>query len=112
MSYTLTEVANADLDGILRYGIKVWGQDSAIVYFRALIAEIDICAQNPEIGLKIPGFEPECRSWLAKDYVIFYRKRESDIEVFRVAHQKSDILKWLRKQKNLDPHQPTLTPAG
>jgi len=87
--YRLSPLASEDLDGIYDYTFDEWGVDQVHVYRRHIEKALKEIAQDPRRpGSKERGDLLEgCRSYRVEHHYLFYRIRESHVEVGRVLHE-------------------------
>ena len=90
-SYRLTRRATADLNHIAAYSRRQWGRRQTTTYLKALLERFAWLADNPDIGRLRPDVLPELRSFRQGSHIIFYRARESVIEVIGVPHVSMDV---------------------
>lgn len=56
-----------------------------------LTAKIDYLAEFPEMGKLKPEYGDEMRCFPFGAYLVFYRKRDEGVRVFRILHASRDI---------------------
>lgn len=90
-SFTLTNMAKADLKEIGHYTQENWGREQRILYLNMLDACFHRLATNPFLGKDFrdcAGY----RKFNAGSHLIFYRQKSIDtVEVVRVLHCSMDI---------------------
>jgi toxin ParE1/3/4 len=89
-SFLLTLEAKKDLEEIHDY----IAQDNPSMALSFIISIQDKCqsvASSPEIGRKREELGSELRSFPIKNYIIFYRISNSNIQVIRILHAARDI---------------------
>ena len=91
-SFSLTNMAKADLKGIALYTQEQWGRDQRDEYLTML----DVCfhqlAANPLKGKDSSDIRHGYRKLNAGSHVIFYRQTlNNSIEIVRILHGRMDI---------------------
>jgi toxin ParE1/3/4 len=91
-SFTLTNMAKADLKGIALYTQEQWGRDQRDEYLNML----DVCfhqlAANPFKGKDSSDIRNGYRKLSVGSHVIFYRQTlNNSIEIVRILHGRMDI---------------------
>ena len=79
-----SELAERDLDEIIRFTTRTWSEDQADRYQADLENAIDLLLQFPEMGKRF-------RQYRRRDvgsHVIFYRPTETGIWIARVLHKR------------------------
>ena len=89
--FRLTPRAAADLNHIAAYTLRKWGRRQATAYLKALNDRFAWLAEYPEIGRARPEVLPGLRSFREGSYIIFYRMRETVIEIIGVPQMSMDI---------------------
>jgi toxin ParE1/3/4 len=91
-SFTLTNMAKADLKGIALYTQKQWGRDLRNEYLTMLDACFHQLAANPLKGKDCSYIRSGYRKLNAGSHVIFYRQMlNNPIEIVRILHGRMDI---------------------
>lgn len=91
-SFSLTNMAKADLKGIALYTQEQWGRDKRDEYLTMLDACFHQLAANPLKGKDCSDVRNGYRKLKAGSHVIFYRQRLNDsIEIVRILHGHMDI---------------------
>ncbi len=91
-SFTITNMAKADLKEIGRYTQEHWGRDQRDQYLTMLDAYFHQLAANPFNGKDCSEIREGYRKLNAGSHVIFYRQTLTDtIEIVRVLHRRMDI---------------------
>ena len=90
-SFTLTNIAKADLKDIGRYTLNKWGREQRNHYFSILDACFRQLAENPLNGMDCSEIRSGYRKFTVASHIIFYRQIIPDsIEVVRVLHSHMD----------------------
>ena len=91
-SFTLTNMAKADLKEIGHYTQNRWGRDQRDQYLKMLDVSFQKLAANPLKGKDCSDIRIGYRKLNAGSHVIFYRQTLTDtIEIVRVLHGYMDI---------------------
>lgn len=92
ISFTLTKMAKADLQGIARYTQEHWGREQRDLYLKMLDASFQQLAANPFKGKNCSDIREGYWKLNVGSHIIFYRQTLPDtIEIVRVLHQRMDI---------------------
>jgi len=91
-SFTLTNLAKADLKEIGRYTQEHWGREQRDLYLKMLDVSFQQLADNPLKGKDCSDIRNGYCRYSAGSHVIFYRQQSSDtIEVVRILHGRMNI---------------------
>ncbi len=92
--YRLSDRAELDLEDIWTYLAQ---KDSlaADLMLAKILNKFPMLAQFPEMGCKRDDFTEPMRSFLVKPYIVFYRRTDIGIEIFRILHHSRDIERQL-----------------
>ncbi|ACD96298.1 type II toxin-antitoxin system RelE/ParE family toxin [Trichlorobacter lovleyi] len=91
-SFTLTNMAKADLKEIAKFTQNRWGREQRDLYLQMLDVSFRQLAVNPLKGKDCSDIRIGYRKLLAGSHVIFYRQTLTDtIEIVRVLHGHMDI---------------------
>lgn len=91
-SFTLTNMAMADLKEIGRYTQNRWGREQRDQYLEMLDVSFQQLAANPLKGKDCSEIRIGYRKLNVSSHVIFYRQTLTDmIEIVRVLHGHMDI---------------------
>jgi len=91
-TFTLTNMAKADLKEIARFTQNRWGREQRDVYLQMLDVSFHQLAANPLKGKDCGDIRIGYRKLNAGSHVIFYRQMLADtIEIVRVLHGHMDI---------------------
>jgi toxin ParE1/3/4 len=86
-AYTLSLLAERDLNGIANYTRDRWGILQAIRYIVELRSLCQQLAEMPTLGRSCEAIRPGLRRMEGGKHVIFYRVSEDGITVSRILHQ-------------------------
>jgi toxin ParE1/3/4 len=89
--YRITDEARADLDAIWLYVAERGGIETADRLIDAIIERFPRLASTPGMGIAREDFAPGLRSFPVGDYLIFYRRTTSRIDIVRVLHGSRDL---------------------
>jgi toxin ParE1/3/4 len=81
--YRLSHQAELDLEDIWAY--------LADLMLAKILNKFPMLAQFPDMGFERDDLAEPMRSFPVKPYIVFYRKIEIGIEIFRILHQSRDI---------------------
>lgn len=96
MRLVLRATAEADLRAIARYSLEEWGEEQADQYVSELLAYLDSVAQGHRhqrlytSGSGVVYLESKFRS-----YFIFSRPTKDALTIFRILHERRDVLRHL-----------------
>lgn len=90
MKYQLTEEAAKDIEEILEYSVKGFGEVRTGSYFNALKECIELLSENPNIGHDAIDILPDYLRFPYESHVIFYKKYLDSILVVRILHERMD----------------------
>jgi toxin ParE1/3/4 len=88
---TKTRLAENDLIDIWLYSYTEWGESLADDYLDQLNTGICNLLANPEIGIDCNYVREGYRRFQINKHLIFYRIRNTEIEIIRVLHETMDI---------------------
>ncbi len=90
-SFTLTNMAKADLREIGHYTQNRWGREQRNQYLKMLDVSFQQLAANPLKGKDCSDIRNGYRKFIVGSHVIFYRQTLTDtIEIVRVLHGHMD----------------------
>jgi toxin ParE1/3/4 len=97
----LSPAAVEDLENILQYTLDTWGGKQFALYFAAFQQAFDTILFNPETPLSVKREElfPDCQSICSGHHVVFFRRRNRNIEIVRVLHERMDFLKHFEEEE-------------
>ena len=91
-TFTLTNMAKADLKEIAKFTQNRWGREQRNLYLQMLDVSFQQLAANPLKGKDCSDIRLGYRKLNAGSHVIFYRKTLPDmIEIVRILHGHMDI---------------------
>jgi len=91
-SFTLTNMAKADLKEIANFTQNRWGREQRNLYLQMLDVSFQQLAANPLKGIDCSDIRLGYRKLNAGSHVIFYRQTLPDmIEIVRILHGHMDI---------------------
>jgi toxin ParE1/3/4 len=91
-TFTLKNMAKADLKEIGQYTQTRWGREQRDLYLKMLDVSFQQLADNPITGKDCSEIRIGYRKFNVGSHVIFYRQTLSDtIEIVRVLHGHMDI---------------------
>lgn len=90
--YDLTNEAVDDLTNIWDYTFEKWSEKQADTYYKMLLENCQLIANNPNIGKNYDEIKDELFGLKANRHIIFYRKfSDKPIEITRVLHERMDL---------------------
>ncbi len=89
-SFLLTLQAKKDLEEIHDF-ISQDNPTIALSFINSIQEKLQIVASSPEIGRKREELGFELRSFPIRNYIIFYRIKNSNIEIIRILHAARDV---------------------
>jgi len=93
--YWLTRSAENDLADIAKYTIETWGEKQLEIYRHRLEKRLALLVEFSELGRNHPMLRSDFRYVVEGKHYIFYRRVNTDIEVLRFLHCRSDIISKL-----------------
>lgn len=93
MSYKLSVKASEDIENIWLYTFENWSLEQADRYINLIFDEIEYVGANPNSGKDFSHVRESYRCTKVKSHLIFFRviDKQTDIEVVRILHQRTDI---------------------
>jgi toxin ParE1/3/4 len=82
--------ARKDLRIIRKHSERQWGSRKAGAYIEAIWDSIESLEKHPEIGRVVSPDQPESRRLTVTPHIVYYRIRESGVEISRVLHERMD----------------------
>jgi len=79
------------IESILEYSYRNFGLNQAIKYKTNLEYCFQLLADNPDMGRKSDELRQKYFRHKHESHIIFYRKRQSDIFIVAIIHDKMDI---------------------
>ena len=91
-TFTLTNMAKADLKEIAKFTQNRWGREQRDLYLQMLDVSFHQLAANPLKGKDCSDIRVGYRKLIVGSHVIFFRQTLTDtIEIVRVLHGHMDI---------------------
>ncbi len=93
MGYQISNKALEDIENIWLYTFENWSKEQADRYIHLIFDEIEYLALNPTTGKDFNHVRKNYRYSKVKSHLIFFKKikKETDIEIIRVLHERMDI---------------------
>jgi toxin ParE1/3/4 len=85
--YSLSPLAELDLDDIAEYTTDIWGPKQAVKYIDALFECFDRIMLDPALGRRCESIRPGLRRIEEGKHVIFYTSVEGGVFISRILHQ-------------------------
>lgn len=95
--FKLAPSADSDLQEIWEYTENRWGAEQAGNYLRKLDRRMTYLARNPKRGKRRTELPGGPISYHEQKHVIFYRCKETGIEIIRILHGSIDFPRHLEK---------------
>lgn len=93
-TYRLYPLAEADLEDIWRYTVRVWSVAQAERYHGEIVAAFEGVAKGERLG-RLADIREGYFKYLIGAHVIFYRAEGDGIDIVRVLHQRMDVSRHL-----------------
>jgi toxin ParE1/3/4 len=91
VAYKLTQIAEIDLQNLKYYSKHAFGEKRTIEYIRSIHEKCLKIAALPHLGFKRDDIRSDLRSAICESHVIFYKRLENEILIFRILHKSMDI---------------------
>lgn len=89
--YTITPPASRDIEKIADYLAENSSLESSDRFLQGITMKLKRLAQFPKIGRSRDELSPSLRSLLYESYLIFYRTKDTSIEILRVVSGYQDL---------------------
>lgn len=98
MDFKISKEAEKDLTRIWNYTFETWSIEQADRYINLVFEEIAYICENPKFGKDFSYIRKGYLRTKVKSHFVFYKinKKEQQIEVIRVLHQRMDIEQRLK----------------
>lgn len=93
--YTYSKRAERDLIDIYLTTAKEWGSAQADKYDAGLEKTVKLLTDSSTLGRNIDHIKVGCHRFEYERHIIFYRKRETDILIIRILHDRMDVERHL-----------------
>lgn len=100
--FELSNAALADLESLGGYTQKRYGRDQRKKYLSQLHNCFIQLSKNPHLGHERPDIKPGYRSVVEGKHVIFYRVKDTSIEIIRVLHGYMDLKRQIERSRRKD----------
>lgn len=91
-NYTLSELADEDIQEIAAKTLTTWGFEQARIYIENIHKAMLMLADNPSLGKSRKELFTEAKSFPVGKHIVFYKRCDGGIEVARILHQHMDHL--------------------
>ncbi len=81
-------MAEVDLEDIVRYSDRQWGEDQTIKYTSAMFDEAARLTHFPLTGRMLEGLDEETRALPVGSHVLIYRVTSIEIRILRILHER------------------------
>ncbi|MDQ3653690.1 MAG: type II toxin-antitoxin system RelE/ParE family toxin [Chloroflexota bacterium] len=78
--------AERNIDDILQYTLKTWGNGQAMTYYTLLWNAFRRVQAFPEIGRRATENRPEVRELVLEYHTIVYRYRDNTVTILRIVN--------------------------
>ncbi len=85
--YSLSPLAELDLDDIAEYTTDIWGPKQAVKYINALFLCFDRITHDPGLGRRCDSIRPGLRRIEEGKHVVFYASVKGGVFISRILHQ-------------------------
>ncbi|WP_197277280.1 type II toxin-antitoxin system RelE/ParE family toxin [Sphingomonas profundi] len=96
MKLVLSNLADADINGIAEYSLRQWGVAQARHYSAGLTAFLEDLRNGTVTGSVTLDTPSEVRRGKYRSHFIFFRRSATDLLIVRVLHERMDHLRHLR----------------
>jgi toxin ParE1/3/4 len=96
--FKLTPAADSDLQEIWEYTENRWGAEQADNYLRKLDRRMTYLARNPKRGKRRTELPVTSISYHEQKHAIFYRCKETGIEIIRILHGSMEFPRHLERR--------------
>jgi toxin ParE1/3/4 len=86
----LTDAAERDIRGILRFSRGRWGPERGETYGRRLADALQRLQLFPERGRRADRFAPGLRAHTVGQHVVYYLVNDEAVTIVRVLHERMD----------------------
>ena len=93
--YALSPAAQTDLEEIWDYTVGRWGEAQAERYTRDIQAACEALSDGSSVGLSAEEIRAGYRKVGVGSHVMYYRERESTIEIVRILHRRMDVARHI-----------------
>ena len=91
-TYTFTDKAESDLEGIIDFTIEHWGKPQATKYIDGLEELAQAIADNPGIGIARDELSAGLSSIPYQSHILYYMQSSSSVTIVRVLHASMDSI--------------------
>ncbi|WP_417455882.1 type II toxin-antitoxin system RelE/ParE family toxin [Kordiimonas sp.] len=89
--YRLFPAAEADLENIWHYTLRMWGTDQAVSYLDGFEHAFRFLSNTPHVCRERFEFTPPVRIFHHEKHLIVYLVREGEVHVVRILHENMDV---------------------
>lgn len=89
--YEISRLADHDIESILEYTFKHYGETQARKYTTELIDKFELLVKNPELGRACDDVRDGYRRLEYERHIIFYQIQNDKILIVRVIHDAMDL---------------------
>ena len=84
MKLTLTHAADADIEGILEFGLERFGLEQALAYYDGLEQQLHAVAEDPHRYPMVAQVRPGYRRCVHGSHSVYFRINDDEVLVVRV----------------------------
>ena len=92
----ISPAAKNDLKRIFQYGQRQWGQTQSEHYLSRIKNQLWLITQQPLMGIQRPELLKSIRSFPIDSHTLFYRIRDTKVEIVRILHGRQDPQRYLK----------------
>jgi toxin ParE1/3/4 len=85
--FTLSRLAETDLEGVAEYTLQRWGEAQAEKYLSEMETCCRMLASNPQLGRACDDIRPGLRRIERGEHIVFYRIIAAEVFVIRILHR-------------------------
>lgn len=97
-SLKLFPAAEADLENIWRYTVRMWDMDQAVSYLDGIEHAFQFLANTPLVCRERFEITPPVRIFHHEKHLIVYLVRDGEVQVVRVLHESMDVGEQLTEE--------------
>jgi len=94
-AYSLSRLAEADLESIYDFTLANWSKKQADKYYTGLVASFKGLAEGRKIG-RVSELGEGVMKILVGSHVVFYLEHDNSIEIIRILHQSMDVARRIQ----------------
>lgn len=87
--------AESDIRDIYFRSVNIFGLRQAERYLSGLLHRIEQLRHNPEIGIRLDGFDGAVRCLLYRNHKVYYRHDKTTVHIIRILDARRDTRRHL-----------------